>query len=358
MNACTKLVLIWALGTVACAPLPTRPTSEPSIPLALQMGTRSDAEAGAPTVWIGTQGERWLIVSDPDQDALLIHDADSGELLRRYAESGSGPGQLREPRGLYAIDDLLFVVDRGNTRVQVFRLPEFHFLGEFGNSVLQRPASIWIDTVPIGWLRVYVTDDQGLLLSSTQEPKVLDALVQVWQVRRRIEERMRVRYVRALGEVEAPLAFKALAAVHGDRANLNLLIAESETSSSDDQASIRRYTMDGLLQVPQLPVSKDNSAVRGLALWACADGSGYWLAAEQDRTTARLRVHDRQSLQELGSASLPEISRLGGIWLQTGGNGRYADGALYLSGPGSSWALIDWHVIADALSLRRSCEQE
>ena len=82
-------------------------------------------------VGIAVSGEGDVFCSDEYEDAITSYDSNAiknfpefdpdGESLTRWGEAGSGPGQLRGPAGLaFDGDDNLFVVDKGNNRVQKY----------------------------------------------------------------------------------------------------------------------------------------------------------------------------------------------------------------------------------------------
>ena len=82
---------------------------------------RSITLPGAPHgVCVSASGE-WLCVSDLDLDCVRVLRASDGSLMRSIGSSGSGEAQFSYPRGvcLSPDDELLFVADRFNHRVQV-----------------------------------------------------------------------------------------------------------------------------------------------------------------------------------------------------------------------------------------------
>ena len=68
--------------------------------------------------------------------------------------AGSGSGQLNKPWGLALDGDVLYVVDRGNRRVQMFATGSGEVVGQFGAAELVDPMGICIDNRG----SVYVTD--------------------------------------------------------------------------------------------------------------------------------------------------------------------------------------------------------
>ena len=71
-----------------------------------------------------------VYISDEYLQRITIHSKD-GEYLSHWGTHGSGDGELDRPAGLAIRDDILFVVDSRNHRVQKFTL-DGNYLGQFG----------------------------------------------------------------------------------------------------------------------------------------------------------------------------------------------------------------------------------
>jgi 3-phytase len=89
------------------------------------------ANVDSPAIW-SSEDETWVLVTAKEEDVLYVHRAFDGALLRKVGGSGTELGQLERPNGIVVIDDLVFVVERDNQRVQVMQLPEFTVVGAFG----------------------------------------------------------------------------------------------------------------------------------------------------------------------------------------------------------------------------------
>ena len=81
-------------------------------------------------------GQRVYVVDtggvDSDKHRVRVFDAQSGRHLLDFGVRGTGPGELNLPRDVtIGKDGLLYVVDGGNFRVQVFR-PDGSFVSSFG----------------------------------------------------------------------------------------------------------------------------------------------------------------------------------------------------------------------------------
>ncbi|HUO86467.1 MAG TPA: hypothetical protein VM617_03685 [Thermoanaerobaculia bacterium] len=120
-------------------------------------------------VWPGAGQRPWLLVAARDSHRLVLFDAASGELLREFGSLGERPGSFREPVDVAVAGDLAFVVERGNARVQVLRLPGLATVGFLGEGVLGRPAAVAVEPDEEGWavwvagetVAVEVPDDGG-----------------------------------------------------------------------------------------------------------------------------------------------------------------------------------------------------
>lgn len=86
----------------------------------------------SPASWMTPDGSRWVIATAKGTHALVVFDGDSGKRLRVVGGKGKALGKLDRPNGISVVDDLVFVVERDNRRVQVFSLPDFKTLTAFG----------------------------------------------------------------------------------------------------------------------------------------------------------------------------------------------------------------------------------
>lgn len=109
-------------------------------------------------VWPGGGQRPWLVAAAAASHRLVIFDAGSGELLRELGALGERPGSFREPVDVAVGGDLAFVVERGNARVQVVRLPGLATAGFLGEGELERPAAVAVEPAVEGWT-VWVAEE-------------------------------------------------------------------------------------------------------------------------------------------------------------------------------------------------------
>jgi len=136
----------------------------------------------SPTVWNGPNGEHWILTSAKTTDVVLVNDAATGAEIRRLGGTGSGRGQLDRPNGVRAIDDLLFVVERDNARIQAFSLPSLESMGTFGEEELLRPYGIAAYEDAEGRIEIYVTDNYELVEDEIPPDSALGERVEQFRV--------------------------------------------------------------------------------------------------------------------------------------------------------------------------------
>ena len=89
---------------------------------------------------IAIAGDGSLYISDGYGNARIHHFTATGELIKSWGEPGEGPGQFRIPHGIcISAEGLIYVVDRENSRIQVFT-PDGQYLSEWGG--VHRPDHI------------------------------------------------------------------------------------------------------------------------------------------------------------------------------------------------------------------------
>ena len=84
-----------------------------------------------PTAVAGEWNRPEIFVTDTGNDRIQVFDR-TGNWLRSFGETGSGPGQLRGPAWIAVYGGDVYVTDAGNHRVQVFDA-EGNFLRQWGS---------------------------------------------------------------------------------------------------------------------------------------------------------------------------------------------------------------------------------
>jgi 3-phytase len=305
----------------------------------------------SPAIWHGPEGQHWLLSTAKTTDVLVVNDAATGKELRRVGGSGTAPGRMERPNGVFVIDDLVMVVERDNHRVQVFRLPEFTPLGTFGSELLKKPYGIAAYAADdSGSYIVYVTDNYEMPDEAVPPDSLLGERVRQFRVavgaRKLVAEP-----VAAFGETSGPGALKVVESIAADVPNNRLLIAEELETASH----IKVYTLDGKFTGRTIDSGLFPHQAEGIILYACGDTAGYWLATDQDMTVNTFHVFDRQTLDHVGSFQGETTLNTDGIALTQRGFGGFPNGAFYAVHNDGNVAAFSWDAIADALKLRKDC---
>ena len=311
-------------------------------------------EVDSPTAWLTPEGGRWLISTGKETHQLLVHDGETGALLRRVGAKGPAPGQFNRPNGVFAWGDRLFVVERDNRRVQVLSLPGFTPLATFGEGELRSPYGLWLHEPEGGRIELWVTDSfmDGDDYDVVPPLEALSARIKRFSVL--IDgDAVSARLDGTLGETTEAGALRVVESIAGDVANGRLMVAEEDVPTG---TGYRVYGFDGGYAGRDIGVGEFGAQAEGIALWACPDGSGYWIAADQFIDATLFHVYDRQTLEAKGRFAGRNTGMSDGVWFSQAPSTRFPAGVFYASNRDESLSAFDWRDLASALGLRERCE--
>lgn len=304
-----------------------------------------DHNVDSPAIWRRGDGG-WLFATAKVTDLVLVFDATDGSLRTSFGGEGKGRGQLDRPNGILVVDDLLFVVERNNRRVQVFSLPDLESLGTFGEDTLERPYGITALRKDSRAIDVYVTDQDER--TNVDEELMLGSRVKQFHVVRQGDD-IDATLVRAFGETSGKGVLHAVESIYADPVHDRLLIADE---ALDDY---KVYTLDGRFTgtVVKPPFGKNVDA-EGIALYQCGD-DGYWILTEQHRKVNVFHVLDRKEFTYLGAFRGRVTRNTDGIALSQGTLGPLEGGAFFAVHDDGAVAAFAWDDIARALELPDDC---
>ncbi len=303
----------------------------------------------SPASWNAPDGSRWVIATAKATHALVVFDGDSGKRLRVVGGKGKALGKLDRPNGISVVDDLLFVVERDNRRVQVFSLPDFKPLTSFGQDELREPYGLWVRKHDGGY-EVVVSDNYMSPANKDLPPPVaelgqrfrryqLNAAGQGWQSQ----------LTQSFGDTTEAGAVRIAESVFGDEANARLMIAEEDVAVG---TQLREYGMDGRYRGRNVGTGLFKAQAEGMTLLSCSDGSGYWIATDQFKDRSVFQVFDRQSLAHVGAFAGRVTANTDGVWLDQRGDARFPGGVFYALHDDQAVAAFDWRDIARTLRLK------
>lgn len=318
----------------------------------------------SPTAWVAPDGALWVIATTKDTEQLVVHDGATGRELRRVGGPGSAAGQFRRPNGVAVLGDLVFVVERDNRRVQVLRLPSFEPLGSFGEQDLVSPYGLWVRRLASGTpgeperIEVIVSDsymDPDPKRRGEFVPPPLEQLGERFErfVLQPGTASLGARRVAAFGDTGAAGAVRIPESLWGDPYHDRLLVAEEDTATG---TRLRDYLLGaGRYAGRDVGAAQFKAQAEGIALWACADGSGYWIGTDQFKDRTLFHVFDRVSLAHLGAFAGRVTANTDGVWLQQGATAAFPDGVFLAVHDDQAVAAFDWRDIARALGLQERC---
>lgn len=340
-----------ATAEAAEAPAAAASAGEPALVEEAFLTVREEAEnVDSVATWHGDDGQHWLIATAKEGNVLQVFDAATGEPLQRVGETGDGPGQFSRPNGISVVDDMVAVVERNNTRVQLFSLPGFEPLGSFGSEQLRRPYGIWLQRMTDGAYRAFITD--AYEAAEEQLPPEAELGERIKQFRFTVgEDGVSARHERSFGATEGDGVLHKVESLFGDPETGRLLVAD------EDAVDIKLYDFGGRFEGTVLGAEIFEYEPEGIALYACADGSGYWFTTDQDTRINRFHVFKREALDYVGSFGGPVTRNTDGVWLTQTAMPGFPAGTFYAVHDDGNVAAFDLSRVFDALSLT-ACSSE
>lgn len=297
--------------------------------------------------------KHWLITTAKDTDLLQVFDAATGEPLRKVGGPGDALGRFLRPNGISVIEDLVVVVERDNRRLQVLSLPEFEPIGAFGQDRLELPYGLWIDPRDCGF-RVYVTDAYELSGGRTPPDEQLERRIQIFDFRVE-DERMQAAWVGSAGTTVGLGRLPKVESLFGDATHDRLLVADE--TETDAGRVLKVYGLDGSFAGAEVGRGVYRHEPEGIALYACGDGSGYWVGTDQHDHDNRFHFFDRESLEHVGSFTGARVRNTDGIWLTRTAIPGFPRGAIYAVHDDGSVGAFRLDEVLTALNLP-TCDEE
>lgn len=283
---------------------------------------------------------------------LRVYDAATGALIDDVGGPGDGPGEFRRPNGIFAIDDMLIVVERDNRRVQVLGLPSLAPLGTFGDDELVYPYGLFVHALGDDRYGVYVTDAYENEDGSVPPFGELDRRVHAFELTAARDgasvTEIRAEHRAAFGATEGDGVLHVVESIWGDPENDRLMIAEEEPAGG---RVIKVYTFAGRFADRIVGDGIFVEQPEGIALYACNDGSGYWVTTDQLRTFSVFHLFDRRTLRHAGAFRGEVTANTDGIWLHAESFDGFPAGALYAVHDDQAVSAFDFGEVLGTLGL-------
>lgn len=295
-------------------------------------------------IWHGPGEQHLLVATAKSGHVLPVYDAVTGELIKEIGEPGVGAGQLQRPNGIAVVDDLIFVTERENKRMQVFSLPEGKSLG-LTEGIMQRPYGIAVMPGDEQDYIAYVTDNFNA--SDKLGPKTVHA----YRVKPQ-GGKVAISLIRTFGDQEGPGALIKVESIAIDQAHGRLIIADEHAS----QKNLKIYTLDGTFTGQIIGDGLFAYEPEGIALYETGPQSGYIIATDQDRQGNRFYLFDRQTLAHVGTFKGKVVRNTDGIAVTEKAFGPFKSGAFYAVHDDGNICAYDWHALAELCDLNEKLQ--
>jgi 3-phytase len=351
-------ILLAATGAIAIGETTGIP-DDTSIPVVRERFVTSlEPEANIDSVAVSpaSGGEPALLFATAKAtDVIKVFDASSGKELRELGSTSISPEQYQRPNGVAVTDDLLIVVERDNRRISIRSIPDYRVLATFGDDVLRKPYGLWVHQLTENRFRLFVTDAYEMADESVPPNGELDERVKQWVfIVNRDSNGAPVaidsRFEKSFGDTTVAGALRVVESIFGDPLHNRLLIAE-EDESPETGLMIKVYDLAGRFTGETIGKGVFEAQAEGIALYACEDGSGYWLSTDQAKNRTVYHLFDRKTLQHVGAFTGEVTANTDGVWLATGGIPGFESGAFLAVHDDQAVSAFDWMDIAGALEL-------
>src|SRR5690606_9372034 len=279
--------------------------------------------------WTAPDGAVWVIATAKSTDRPVVYDGHTGQTLRTVGRLGAGEGEFDRRNGVAVADDLAFVVERDNHRVEVLRLPEFEHVLSFAADDLVKPYGLWVNPVGEGY-DLYVTD----AYMAGEDADGEDILPPLAELDRRVKrysltpdgEGYRAQLVSSFGDASELGALRVVESIWGDPANGRLLIAEEDETYANE---LKVYDLEGNFAGRTIGGDVFKAQSEGIMLKECGDGAGWWITTEQGKGRTVFHLFDRSTLDHAGAVTGGMVANTDGIWLHQEATPQFPQGVLY-----------------------------
>lgn len=297
--------------------------------------------------------ERWLIATAKSSHKLYIYDALNGYPISEYGAPGTALGQFQRPNGIAAVDDLLFVVERDNHRIQALSLPNLKPLQIFGQDALAKPYGIYVTPASDGSYSVYVSDDYNTDPMDDPEPNpdgIKKRVKRFELTRNNGAMPFEVSLAHSFGEHEGEptAALNVVESLLGDPSHNRLLVADED---EQDGQELHVFTFDGTDTGARLGKGLFAYQPEGIALWETGEKTGYWICTDQGKQQNRFHIFDRESLEYLATFEGERTLNTDGVAIDFAPSERYPMGLFYAIEFDSGVAAFSLEDIAKACAL-------
>lgn len=317
-----------------------------------------DANVDSCAVWVAPDpGDSLLFVTEKDGDRLQVRHATTGEPYATMpylgdVEDGTGPGEFNRPNGVWVVyhvphaggfSDVLIVTDQRNERVQILRLPELEYFGEFGTGEVGKGY---------GLAPYHDGTDFFVFVTDQEPPSAFPGKLKKYRMRP-AGDLLGADLVLAAGEEDGEPSLHNVESIVADRALNRLHVCGDEGGDQN-----RLFTLDGTYTGIDYGDPQFEADQEGINLYLTGETSGYLVVSDQLQSGSpnEFEIFDRQTLASRGYFASPSTGALvtrntDGAFLEQRPLPGFPDGAFYAVNDDRNVHAFDWTDVAEALGL-------
>jgi 3-phytase len=306
-------------------------------------------------LYAGANGRPTIVATAKTSNRLRMFDLETGQRAGDWGGPGTAPGQFNRPNGIAIVDGFAFIAERDGKRVQWIDIERGKPLAVLGAGDMGAPYGVYVQTVDAGRYRIYVTDNYLTADLRVPPEAELGKRVRVFSasVNLKTREPRGWNEIKTFGDTQGEGVLRMVESIEGDGLYDRLLIAEED---ADGGQWLKVYDYGGSYRRERVGRGVFAFQPEGIALLACdADGSGYWIASDQDSKRQRFHVFDRVTLAYEGSFRGEHVRETDGLLFVPGAPGAFPHGALLAQHADRGVVAFAWEDIAQALRLRVDC---
>ncbi len=319
--------------------------THPTISATFQTLKKENAKLDSPAVWHGPDGENWLLVTANNSNRIYIYDANSGTELDIAAAANINIDIINQPNGISIVDNYLFITGRGDKKVHVSKLPEFRYIGSFGENILSEPFGISVSSDKINnQFFIFITDVKV-------KPVKSDYKSQVHKFSAKIDnDRIFTDLIRTFNSSVENGKLLDVESIIFDSGLNRIYIADESTK----KRNVKVYQSNGDFLGKTIGDGIIKYEPEGIAIYTCGNYEGYLLVVDQHDEDNAVHVFNRKTLDWIDSFSIEKTKNTDGIYITQKQLPNFPMGALYIVNNDSNVTAVSWEELVGELNIN-SC---
>ncbi len=301
----------------------------------------------SPAFWQSKdKSKNWLIATAKEGHCLAVYNAENGERLKTIGKEGDSEGEFSRPNGIWVIDDMAFVVERDNNRIQVLSLPDFKTVLMFGQDKLINAYGLTVFKEN-DYYRLWVTDNYETKNEEIPPDSLLNKRVLEYKISNK-GGNLNAEFIKYIGDTTEKGALRIVESIYADPENNLLMIAEEDERNTH----IKVYDLDGNFIGKTIGEGDFKYQAEGIALYKKEGGKGFWIFTDQADNHNTFRIYSRRDFKYLCRFQPEETTNTDGVWLTQTSFPGFEEGAFFAVNNDGGVGAFSWKALSDTLCLK------